>query len=279
MGLRRMADALTATAGSYARDNDIELVRAAAPSTLKLIEMLLDEQPHHAGLLSTACSGFTQYAFAFLQTDSEIAQASNPALASELRSRAALMYRRARGYCTRALDARYQGFGEEVLRDPAAATGRIDRTGVPALFWLGVSWGSEVAIADNMLLRLSELVAVRVILARALALDEIWEKGAIHEAMIVFDGLPALLGGSPARARRHFDRAVELSGGQSAFAYVTMASSVAVREKDRGAFEEYLKRALAIDVDREPSVRLANLVAQKRARHLLSRTAALFPAQ
>jgi hypothetical protein len=58
-----------------------------------------------------------------------------------------------------------------------------------------------------------------------------------------------------------------------------MAASVAVRAKDRAAFEEYLKRALAIDVDREPSVRLANLIAQKRARHLLSRTAALFPAQ
>jgi TRAP transporter T-component len=37
--------------------------------------------------------------------------------------------------------------------------------------------------------------------------------------------------------------------------------------------------ALAVDVNREPSTRLANLIAQKRARHLLSRAGSLFSDQ
>jgi predicted anti-sigma-YlaC factor YlaD len=277
IGINRMADALTATATSYGRDDDIELVRAAAPATLKLVEMMLDEAPTHEGLLSTACSGFTQYAYGFLQIDAEIAEPSNPVAASELKARAARMYARARGYCGRALDVRHRGFRTTVLKEPAAAVARAERADVSSLVWLAVSWGGEISLSNNPLSRLQELVAVRVVLARALDLDEAWQRGAIHEALIAFDGMPMLLGGSPDRARKHFDRAVELSAGQSAFAYVTMASSVSLPAGNRAGFEQYLKAALAVDANRDTSLRLTNLIAQKRARFLLSRSAALFP--
>ena len=98
LGISRMADALTATASAYSRDDDPEFVRLAAPSTLKMVEMLLDDQPGHAGLLLTACSGFTQYAYGFLQLDAERAAVSDQASAAELRGRATRMYERARGY-------------------------------------------------------------------------------------------------------------------------------------------------------------------------------------
>jgi predicted anti-sigma-YlaC factor YlaD len=124
--------------------------------------------------------------------------------------------------------------------------------------------------------RLGELVAVRVLLARALELDEAWEAGAIHEALIAIEGVPAIAGGSARRARAHFDRAVELSGGQSAFAYVTLASSVAQPARDRAEFERLLRQALAIDASTRPTTRLANLIAQKRARFLLARAGSLF---
>jgi predicted anti-sigma-YlaC factor YlaD len=276
IGMSRMADALTATATTYRSDNDVELVRAAAPSTLKLVEMMLDQSPDHAGLLATACSGFTQFAYGFLQLDSEIAEASVPSTAAELKSRAARMYERAKGYCLREVETRHRGFRSELAKDAKAALSRTKAADVPSLFWLGVSWGGELSVAGNQLMRLPELVTVRLVFDRALELDEAWERGAIHEALIVFDGMPVLLGGSVERATRHFERAVALSKGQSAFAYVTMASSVSVPARDRAGFERHLKAALAIDVNREPSVRLANLLAQKRARFLMSRAGTLF---
>lgn len=70
-----------------------------------------------------------------------------------------------------------------------------------------------------------EIATVRALSERALQLDETWSAGAIHEAMIAVDGLPALLGGSPAPARAHFERAVAVANGESAFAYVTLATS------------------------------------------------------
>jgi predicted anti-sigma-YlaC factor YlaD len=55
-----------------------------------------------------------------------------------------------------------------------------------------------------------------------------------------------------------------------------LAESVALQNQDRAGFEELLKRALAIDPDAAPQSRLQNLIAQRRARWLLSRMDELF---
>ncbi len=271
-----MADALSSTASAFSRDDDPEFVRLGAPNTLKMVEMMLDDAPSHPGLLMTACSGFTQYAYGFLQVDADIVEVSDAGRARELRERASRMYDRARNYCLRALEARHPSIRAALSRDARAAVAGTTRADVPALFWTGVAWGGGLSLAPNQLLRIGEIGAVRAVLTRALELDERWEGGAIHEAMIALDGLPALLGGSPARARAHYEAAVTLSGGQSAFAYVTMATSVAQPAKDRAEFERLLKLALAIDVSKSPTLRLTNLIVQKRARFLLSQVSRLF---
>jgi hypothetical protein len=299
MGINRMADALSATTSAFARDDDPEFVRVGAPSTLKMVEMLIEQQPEHPGLLLTACSGYTQYAYAFLHVESEVAEPRDPAAATDLKQRASRMYDRARGYCLRALEvqgamgSRAHGGGgpgarglegqgartnpiEYLTKNPRSALAGARREDVPVLYWTAAALGGSLAVAESPVLRLGELVAVRVLLTRALELDEAWEAGAIHEALIAIEGVPAIAGGSARRARAHFDRAVELSGGQSAFAYVTLASSVAQPARDRAEFERLLRQALAIDASTRPTTRLANLIAQKRARFLLARAGSLF---
>lgn len=275
MGISRMADALSSTASTFTRDNDPEFVRQAAPSTLKMVEMMLDQSPSHAGLLMTACSGFTQYAYAFLQSDADVGDPAS-GTTKDLRARGAAMYARARGYCLRALEVRHRGAGRALQADPKTLLPAMTAADVPALYWTGVSWGGGLLLTDNPLARIGELATVRALLTRALQLDEGWEGGTIHEAMIALESLPVLLGGSAARAREHFNRAVALSNGESAFAYVALATGVAQPAKDRAEFERLLRAALAIDVSKRPSIRLANLIAQKRARYLLTQTDRLF---
>ena len=55
------------------------------------------------------------------------------------------------------------------------------------------------------------------------------------------------MGGDAARARTHFDRAVELSKGKSASAYVAMAASVAQPARNHEEFDQLLEKALAIE--------------------------------
>ena len=53
---------------------------------------------------------------------------------------------------------------------------------------------------------------------------------------------------------------------------MALAESVAVAQQDRASFESLLQQALAVNVQANPRYRLANLIMQRRARWLLSRT-------
>jgi predicted anti-sigma-YlaC factor YlaD len=236
---------------------------------------VLAELPEHAGLLLSTCSGFTQYAYAFIQADADLVEATDFERAQELRDRARRMYLRARGYCLRHLALKHRGLDARLVSDPKAAVAAATREDVAALYWTGASWGSAIALGADRPELIADLPAVRALFDRALALDEAWNRGAIHAALISLDS-STLMGGTPGKAREHFRRAVELSKGLSAGPYVSLAAGVSVAEQNRAEFVRLLEEALAIDVTRDTSLRLANLLAQRQARHLLSRVNELF---
>jgi hypothetical protein len=266
MALNRMASALASASSVYENDNDAEFVRLAAPSTLKTVEMLLANSPDQRQLLLTACSGFTQYSYGFLHIEAEL-RAPDDATARELRARAARMYRRARGYCLHGLELARRGLTLQALTaDPSAAVRLAAKDDVPWLYWTAASWGAELTLAPDQLSRIAELAIVGALLNRAKELHDTWEHGAIYEALIPFDGLPPLLGGSPARARADFDKAMELTGRKSVFAYVALAATIS----DPAEKKRLLNEALAIDVNTLTSRRLTNLIAQRYAKALSS---------
>jgi hypothetical protein len=266
IALNRMASALANASSVYESDNDPEFVRLAAPSTLKTIEMLLSQNPNHAQLLLTACSGFTEYSYAFLHVESQL-RAADPAVAQDLGARAAKMYARARGYCLRGLQLRHPRLTLPALTaDPSGALAVVSKEDVPWLYWTAASWGAELALAPAQLRRLPELASVRALLNRAKALDGGWDRGAIYEAAIALDALPAVLGGSQASARDDFQKALALSDGKSVFAYVAYASTVSDPQEKR----RLLQQAAAIDVSTLKGRRVTNLIAQRYARALLA---------
>src|SRR5262249_54000009 len=85
-----------------------------------------------------------------------------------------------------------------------------------------------------------------------------------------------LSAGAPERARRHFTRALELTGGRHAAPYVACAEAISTAKRDRKEFERLLGEALKIDTGARPEWRLVNTVMQPRARWLLERTDRLF---
>jgi predicted anti-sigma-YlaC factor YlaD len=93
--------------------------------------------------------------------------------------------------------------------------------------------------------------------------------GAIHEMMITLESLPESMGGSPDRARQHFERAIALSSGNAAGPYLSYAIGVLGPLQDREQFVGMLNEAMAIDPDKEPGLRLANIITQQYARYLL----------
>ena len=261
----------------YKSEEDPELVRDALPFLLKTIESILDAEPNQEQALVFACTGFTLYGNAFLQVDAELADwEGDYEQQEELRQRTWRIYVRARDFCLRSLELKYDGIAMGLRQDPEAALQVTDIEDVEVLFLLSAAWGLAISNALDQPALVADLPAVRALLARALELDEDYGRGSIHAALITVESLPPVLGGSPERAREHFDRAVELSDGLDAGPYVTFAASVSVSAEDRAEFRALLDQALAIDPDEDLRVRLFNKINQRRARALLDHIDDLF---
>jgi predicted anti-sigma-YlaC factor YlaD len=275
MAVKTVADTLSDTGDVFSRDNDPELIRDAIPFALKLYESLLDSVPDHAPLLVATCSGFTQYAYAFVQTDADVVRESNYEQATALDARALNLYLRGRDYCLKALELRLPGAAAGLTTDGAQALSRARAQDVELLYWTAASWGSAIALGPDRPDLLIDFPAVRALIDRAAALDETWETGAIHEMLITLESLESL-GGSREKAREHFARAVEIQGGKSPGPYVALATGVSVAAQDRAEFLKLLDQALAVDPEGTPSNRLVTLITQRRARALKANVDSLF---
>jgi predicted anti-sigma-YlaC factor YlaD len=272
-----VASTLASSGDVFTRDDDLELVGDAIPFGLKLYESLLDSSPKNKELLIATCSNFTQYGVAFLETEAIVlGEAQHHDEVARLNGRALKLYLRAKGYCLRAMEVRFPGIGPQLLTDPVPALARAEKKDVPLLYWMAASWGSAISLGVDKPEIVIDMPTVRALAERALALDESWGKGALHEMFVSLDSLPEALGGSTARAREHFNRAVELQKGLSPGPYVALATGVAVPAQDRAEFEKLLQAALAIDPEQDPSVRLVTLVQQRRARALLDHIDTMF---
>jgi predicted anti-sigma-YlaC factor YlaD len=262
--INQIGDALASGSSTYASDEDLELVGEALPFGLKLIESLLAEAPKHKGLLLAACEGFTGYTWVYVQQEGDRVAQEDLQRARQIRTRARKLYLRAHRYGLRRLEASYQGITEQLETDPQGALSED----IPALYWTAAALGLAISVSKNDAEMLARLPEVEAFLEHSLALDESWDAGALHEFQITLAGAkPGAL--DVQQIKKHFDRALQLSGGGHAGLYVAYA-------EDRGEFRSLLERALAIDPAQYEEVQLLNLVAQQRARWLLGRIDELF---
>lgn len=269
-------NALAAGGTTYASDDDPELVWQAVPFGLKTIESLLAQSPRHKGLLLAAASGFTEYAYGALQQEADLIEAKDLARATELRNRARKLYLRALDYGFRGLEVDLPDVRRRLREDPAHALDAAGKAQVPLLYWTAAAWGAAISISKDDPELSADQSRAEALMRRALALDETFEAGAIHDFFIAYEGGRATVGGSIAEARKHLERALELSRGHRASPLVSFAETVSVGRQDKAEFKQLLDRALAVDPNAAPDFRLANVLAQRRARWLLGRTEELF---
>lgn len=275
----RVGDALASGQSTYASDADLALVGEALPFSLKLVESLLAESPNHRGLLTTASQAFTLYSYGYVHFDAERLAHDDLTRARELGARAKKLYLRAHRYALRGLELAYPNLERELHAQPAQAVQRVGHNGaprdVPLLYWAAASLGLAISADRQDAALLARLPEVDALIERALALDERWDAGALHEFALSFlAARPGLV--DERTIERHYARALELSKGARAGVYVACAEALAVRSQDRVQFAQLLGRALAVDLDADPDHRLVNALAQRRARWLLSRVDDLF---
>lgn len=271
-----VANSLAAPSDVMTRDEDPELVKAAIPFGLKTYESLLESVPKNQALLTATCSGFTSYAYGFVQTDADLLQFTDAAASRAGIDRAMKLYLRAKGYCARALELRYPGITQKLMADPDAALAKTTKKDVELLYWTAASWGSAMSLGKDQPDLIIDFPIVRALANRALALDPGWSNGTIHELFITLDSQPAELGGSAENARKHFEEAIRIQKGELPGPYVELAEGQSIFNQDRAEFEKLMNQAIALDPNKQPSVRVVTLIMQKRAKGMLEHIDKLF---
>ena len=236
---------------------DPEAVREGAPAYLVLVDTLIEADPGNEGRLQAGAQLYTLYATAFVEDPARLRRLAG----------------RAREYGNRALcaeDNHLCGLAERPYPKFLVDLQRIDDADqVPTLYAMTVGWLTWIKANSDDWGAIADLPKVEAALRRCLALDEGYRDGSAHTLLgILLTLRPPALGGKPEEARRHFERALQLSGGRDLSVKVEMARSYARLIYDRELHDRLLKEVLAAD-PQAPGLTLTNVLAQRQAKQLL----------
>jgi predicted anti-sigma-YlaC factor YlaD len=273
LAINQVANALCGDASNavFTGDNDPELVGDALPFAIKMYESLMAANPRHQGLRLRTGSLYVMYANAFLQTPATMLPDTEYDKQEFEYKRAKNLYLRGRDIILAGLENKYPGFRDDLQkRNFTKALGRTTRKDAPFLYWAGAGWLGAYAIDPFDMDLGMTLPAAAALMDRVLRLDPDYSAGAVHEFYILYYGsLPEYMGGSLTKAREHYNRAIAISKGKSATPYLSLATTVTVKEQNIKEFRELLEKVLKIDPDTAPENRLVNILDQRRAQWLL----------
>lgn len=246
-------------------EQDLILAEKSIPANLKLLEVMLKEEPEDTRLLRLLSEGYSSYAMGFVE-DYDVERA-------------------------RALYLRGRDFGMRVLRQDTrlarALDGSIDELkaeladrsceDVAAIFWTAFGWGSYINLSLTSPDALADLPRVEALMNFVATTDSSFYYGGAHLFLgVLYGGRPAILGGNAGLSKRHFEAALRINQGKFLLTYVYYARSYAVQTLNEAWFVELLMKVGEASPDILPQVGLANAIAKRKARSLLDHRSDFF---
>ena len=258
------------TSTVFTSDDDPQLVADALPFTIKLHESLVAADPENTKLLLATGRLFVTYANLFIQEPASRLPGYQIDERIENMARAKKHYLRGRRYILNAIEVIYPGFNgflDSGAVDEALAL--TDEDAIDYLYWLGAAWlGAFTTDTFDMHLLVTVPTAAKL-LEHANSLDNEYQAGSIHEILLQYYAtIPENLGGSEERALDHFSTIVKLSNNGKAGPYVSLATSISIKNQNATEFQSLLTEALSISLENE-NYRLQNIISQIKAKWLL----------
>lgn len=266
-------DAIGGGGGVWSSDEDPQLVKEALPFALKTNESLLEVSPNHEGLLEATATGFLAYAL-LIKEEADRIEVDDLKAARKQKMRASKLFIRGRDFALRVMEKRHPGFTQGLKADLDATLAQTSARDAPFLYLAGAGWAAALGANTANLGLVADFPAAGALVQRVLEVDDAYNDGAAHEFMVSFEA--ARPGGSIEVARKHYSRALELSGGDRGSVYLALAEAVSVGEQDVNEFRAMLKAARAVDIEKRPNDRLLNVVARERAEWLQGQIPDLF---
>jgi hypothetical protein len=262
---------------------DVDLVGDGLPSSILQLEGIYAVIPDDEELGIEVMRANGSYAWGWLSDDAEDALARGDLEQQEAISlRARLLFLRARNIGVHHMRRRDAGIDAAIAGGPEALRSYLaahygSREHAAILFWTGYAWGGAVQMSNADPELVAELPLVRVFLERSHELDpSFFHASAIMGLAAMDSAIPPELGGDPERGRARFEEALTRTDRHFFAVQLQYATSYAVTMGDRELFITLL-REIVDGGDPEPTVRLANRLARRKAIRLLRHVDELFP--
>ena len=247
------------------RSNDAKLVQESLPTSLLLLQGMLETDPGNKDVARMASMLFFADAFAFIEPVDTL--------------RASAFYDRGREYGWRALKrpevekAIRAGTFEE-LRD---ALPDLKEKDAPAMLWIAANWAGWTQLNLENPTAAADFARLVPFAERLVQLDETsyWGMprillGSIHA------GRPGMLGGDLQKAQVEFNRAFDIADRNLLLAQVFYAKTYCVQAFDSECYKSSLNEVLQAPPNTLPEAEFLNQIARREAAQLLERAEEIF---
>ncbi len=261
--------------------SDYEVAKAAAMAGLAQFEGMHFLGPDNEDALFLLTRSWSATGFGFIEDELEQAEdlyGEDSELAEYHKARAVAAYNRAIFYGTKVLEKRHAGFEDAKKNQDTMKAWVAQFTSAeddaPFLFWTAQAWLSKVNLLKDDSAVVGELhVGVKMI-ERAVELDETYNKGSGHVVLGSYHARTSMA--ELDDAKKHFERAIELTKGSNLLAKYNYASKYFCNKShdgteaaDKEGYVKLLDEVVAAG-DLDPEQRLPNTIAKRRARRFLS---------
>jgi hypothetical protein len=245
--------------------NDIRTFNSATPSSLFLLEGLIQTEPKNNDLRLSAAMLYFSYAFTFDQPEDE--------------SYASSLYLRGLAHAEAVLlrNKKLAATWDKPFDEFTAGLEFITEKDIEALVWAVANWSQFIALHLDSTQVLTQIPRVTALLDRTIEIDGTFFEGLPYMILGSLHAFrPPMLGGDPDASRDNFNKAMEVSDGKFLLASYLYAKFYCYRIQEPDEFEKSLQYVIAQPDTILPDYRLLNAIAKQKAVILLEEKDELF---
>jgi len=244
-----------------------------AKSTYKYIaeksEKAIINSPNDEKKLLKACENLTKFSFGFTLEEADRKVMIDYKNGKFLYKEAHEKFVRAVDYGERALAVKFDNY-MDWIKNNTSKSPNFTTLDLSYLYWTAGAYGGAIKSSQGDPEWIVKLPRLGKLLEMGLSLDSEWNKGAFYSAMISYT---MIRHDSPSNkeavAREYFNKAVKVSNDFDLSPYLTFAESVSITTQNKNEFTNLLYKALNIDINTDPDLRLTNYINRNRAIWLL----------
>ena len=143
------------------------------------------------------------------------------------------------------------------------------------LYWLAASMAGAIQSSrGSNPYELINIPTIGKLLETAIFLDPNWESGSLFSAMMSYSAIRPDLSGQAMKdtVDYYFKRSLEISDSLDASVFVAYAELIHKPRQEKNEFENKLKYAINVDLNKNKKIKLNNQISINRARWLMSNT-------